>query len=97
MELKNTTKVSESVTVSQIEGTIFRVLEESKEEERIYRIIIGNKIATQKWYKSLEEVEEEINKTNWDLVTSCILAIIEFSKTQMENTENTNTNQEKSE
>lgn len=47
-------------------------------------ITIGNHLATEQVFKSREEAQAEIDKTNWDLVAAMIYALKEADKWEEE-------------
>lgn len=63
-------------------------------EEKEFMITIGNHLATEEKFKSREEAQREINKTNWNLVSALVYALKEADKWAEKNKELLNENKE---
>ena len=67
---------------------IFKVRAIKKDEEDIYIITIGDKIASTEEFQTAKQAQMKINKTDWNLVASLFAAMLEGEKKQQEQKEN---------
>lgn len=67
---------------------VFKVRAVKKDEEDIYVITIGDKLASTEEFKTSKQAQMKINKTDWNLVASLFAAMIEGNKKQQEKEEN---------
>ena len=67
---------------------IFKVRAVKKDEEDIYIITIGDKLASTEEFQTAKQAQMKINKTDWNLVASLFAAMLEGEKKQQEQKEN---------
>lgn len=70
------------------------VIRPADTEEKEYIITIGNHLATEEKFKSREDAQREINKTNWNLVSALVYALKEADRWAEKNKELLNENKE---
>lgn len=56
---------------------VFKVRAIKKNEEDIYVITIGDKLASTEEFKTAQKAQMKINKTDWNLVASLFAAMLE--------------------
>lgn len=61
---------------------IFKVRAVKKDEEDIYVITIGDKLASTEEFKTAQKAQMKINKTDWNLVASLFAAMLKGEKKQ---------------
>lgn len=61
---------------------VFKVRAIKKDEEDIYVITIGDKLASTEEFKTAQKAQIKINKTDWNLVASLFAAMLEGEKKQ---------------
>lgn len=61
---------------------IFKVRAVKKDEEDIYVITIGDKLASTEEFETAQKAQMKINKTDWNLVASLFAAMLEGEKKQ---------------
>ena len=61
---------------------VFKVRTVKKDEEDIYVITIGDKLASTEEFQTAKQAQMKINKTDWNLVASLFAAMIEGEKKQ---------------
>lgn len=68
---------------------VFKVRAVKKDEEDIYVITIGDKLASTEEFQTAKQAQMKINKTDWNLVASLFAAMLEGEKKQQSQKENT--------
>ena len=63
---------------------VFKVRAVKKDEEEIYVITIGDKLASTEEFKTAKQAQMKINKTDWNLAASLFAAMLEGEKKQQE-------------
>ena len=63
---------------------VFKVRAVKKNEEDIYVITIGDRLASTEEFQTAKQAQMKINKTDWDLVASLFAAMLEGEKKQQE-------------
>jgi hypothetical protein len=61
---------------------VFKVRAVKKNEEDIYVITIGDKLASTEEFETAQKAQMKINKTDWNLVASLFAAMLEGEKKQ---------------
>lgn len=61
---------------------VFKVRAVKKDEEDIYVITIGDKLASTEEFETAQKAQMKINKTDWNLVASLFAAMLEGEKKQ---------------
>ena len=61
---------------------VFKVRAVKKNEEDIYVITIGDKLASTEEFQTAKKAQMKINKTDWNLVASLFAAMLEGEKKQ---------------
>lgn len=61
---------------------VFKVRAVKKDEENIYVITIGDKLASTEEFETAQKAQMKINKTDWNLVASLFAAMLEGEKKQ---------------
>ena len=61
---------------------VFKVRAVKKDEEDIYVITIGDRLASTEEFQTAKQAQMKINKTDWNLVASLFAAILEGEKKQ---------------
>lgn len=61
---------------------VFKVRAVKKNEEDIYVITIGDRLASTEEFQTAKQAQMKINKTDWNLVASLFAAILEGEKKQ---------------
>lgn len=64
----------------ETENTPFRIIEKYGEKTNEILVVIGNHIATSKYYETVEQAKEDIYKLNWELINSLVYHSINFNK-----------------
>lgn len=59
---------------------VFKVRAIKKDEEDIYVITIGDKLASTEEFETAQKAQMKINKTDWNLVASLFAAMLEGEK-----------------
>ena len=67
---------------------VFKVRAIKKDEEDIYVITIGDKLASTEEFQTAKQAQMKINKTDWNLVASLFAAIPEGKRKLQEQEEN---------
>ena len=76
MELLKNKEKNEGLEFTKIENTPFTAINEGG----IYKILIGNRLATDAEFQSLEEVNKFIDSKHWDLLSSFMITIYNYLK-----------------
>lgn len=63
---------------------VFKVRAIKKNEEDIYVITIGNRLASEEEFKTAQKAQMKIDKIDWNLVASLFAAMLEGEKKQQE-------------
>ena len=82
MELLKNKEKNEGLEFIKIEESPFTVLKKGD----VFNILIGNRLATDKEFDSLEDVKKFIDSKHWDLLSSFMITIYNYLKS----TENEN-------
>ena len=61
---------------------VFKIRAVKKNEEDIYVITIGDKLASTEEFQTAKKAQMKINKTDWNLVASQFAAMLEGEKKQ---------------
>ena len=61
---------------------VFKVRAVKKNEEDVYVITIGDKLASTEEFQTAEKAQKKIDKTDWNLVASLFAAMLEGEKKQ---------------
>lgn len=69
-----TDKKAELFKIHETTSNIFNILE----QDGIFKIILGNRIAAEETFNSLDECEEYINKKPWQLIATLTLSMAEY-------------------
>ena len=64
---------------------VFKVRAVKKNEEDIYVITIGDRLASTEEFQTAKQAQMKINKKDWNLVASLSAAMLEGEKKQKEN------------
>ena len=63
---------------------VFKVRAVKKDEEDVYVITIGDKLASTEEFQTAKQAQMKINKTDWNLAASLFAAMLEGEKKQQE-------------
>lgn len=63
---------------------VFKVRAIKKNEEDIYVITIGDRLASEEEFETAQKAQMKINKVDWNLVASLFAAMLEGEKKQQE-------------
>lgn len=66
---------------------VFKVRAVKKDENDIYVITIGDKLASTEEFQTAKQAQMKINKTDWNLAASLFAAMLEGEKKQQEKEE----------
>ena len=72
---------------------VFKVRAIKKDEEDIYVITIGDRLASTEEFQTAKQAQMKINKTDWNLVASLFAAMLKGEK-QQEQKENSKQTEE---
>lgn len=61
---------------------VFKIRAVKKNEEDIYVITIGDRLASTEEFQTAKQAQMKINKTDWNLVASLFAAMLEGEKEQ---------------
>ena len=61
---------------------LFKVRAVKKNEEEVYVITIGDRLASREEFQTAKQAQMKINKTDWNLVASLVAAILEGARKQ---------------
>lgn len=70
---RESVKNEDDSRVIPIDGTPFMAVRDGFID---WKLVIGNMYASNKVFESFEDAEEYVNNTNWDLVSSFVLATL---------------------
>lgn len=73
---------------------VFKVRAVKKNEEDIYVITIGDRLASTEEFQTAKQAQMKINKTDWDLVASLFAAMLEGERERQRQKENTKQKEE---
>ena len=59
---------------------VFKIRAVKKNEEDIYVITIGDRLASEEEFQTAKQAQMKINKTDWNLVASLFAAMLEGEK-----------------
>ena len=82
MDLLKNKEENKRLEFTKVENTPFTAINEGG----LYKILIGNRLATDIEFQSLEEVNQFIESKHWDLLSSFMITIYNYLKS----TENEN-------
>lgn len=64
---------------------VFKVRAVKKEEQDVYIITIGDRLASTEEFQTAKQAQMKINKTDWNLVASLFAAMLEGEHKKEEN------------
>ena len=73
-------KGSESITIIESATTPFRIVKKTTKDEQVFKIAIGDKIASVETFDSLDEAEKYIEIKPWELLINLIFITNEMLK-----------------
>ena len=73
-------KGSESITIIESTTAPFRIIEKTTKKEQIFKIAIGDKIASTETFYSLDQAETYIESKPWELLINLIFITNEMIK-----------------